>query len=114
MPQCAPPVTAVLFGLAAGAGALLRWQAGRRLPRPLATLAINVVGAFALGLLSGVADPVSTVVGIGGLGALTTFSTPADDLRNLWATSTAKAAAYVATTLILGIGAAAAGLAAVS
>ena len=114
MPQCAPPVTVVLFGLAAGAGALLRWQAGRRLPRPLATLAINVVGAFALGLLSGVADPVSTVVGIGGLGALTTFSTPADDLRNLWATSTAKVAAYVATTLILGIGAAAAGLAAVS
>ena len=37
-----------------------------------------------------------------------------DDLRNLWAASTAKAAAYVATTLILGIGAAAAGLAAVS
>ena len=114
MPQCAPPATVVLFGLAAGAGALLRWQAGRRLPRPLATLAINVVGAFALGLLSGVADPVSTVVGIGGLGALTTFSTLADDLRNLWATSTAKAATYVATTLILGIGAAAAGFAAVS
>ena len=45
--------------------------------------------------------------------ALTTFSTLADDLRNLWATSTAKAATYVATTLILGIGAAAAGLAAV-
>ena len=53
LPQCAPPATVVLFGLAAGAGALLRWQAGRRLPRPLATLAINVVGAFALGLLSG-------------------------------------------------------------
>ena len=107
-------MTVVLFGLAAGAGALLRWQAGRRLPRPLATLAVNVVGAFALGLLSGAADPVATVLGAGGLGALTTFSTLADDIRNLWAASTAKAAAYVATTLILGIGAAAAGLAAVS
>ena len=71
-------------------------------------------GGAAVGLLSGAADPVATVVGAGGLGALTTFSTVADDLRNLWATSTAMAAAYVATTLILGIGAAAAGLAAVS
>ena len=103
-------MTAVLFGLAAGAGALLRWQAGRRLPRPLATLAVNVVGAFAVSLLSGAGDPVATVVGAGGLGALTTFSTLADDIRNLWAASAAKAAAYVATTLILGIGAAAAGL----
>lgn len=105
-------MTAVLFGLAAGAGALLRWQAGRWLPRPLATLAVNVIGAFALGLLTGAADPVMTVAGAGGLGALTTYSTLADDVRNLWTASTAKAVGYIGATLIGGIGAAAAGLAA--
>ena len=105
-------MTIILFGTAAAAGALLRWQTGRLLPRPLATLAVNVVGAFALGLLSGAADPVLTVLGAGGLGVLTTFSTLADDIRHLWATSTARATGYIAATLILGIGAAAAGLAA--
>ena len=93
------------------AGALLRWQAGRLLPQPLATLSVNVAGAFALGLLNGAADPLATIVGIGGLGALTTFSTLADDVRDLWTASTAKAVAYVAATLALGLGAAAAGLA---
>ena len=105
-------MTAVLFGLAASAGSLLRWQAGRRLPRPLAMLAVNVAGAFALGLLTGVGDPALTVVGAGGLGALTTFSTVADDIRSLWTTRAATAVAYVAATLVLGLGAAAAGLAA--
>ena len=104
-------MTVVLFGLAAGAGTLLRWQAGRLMPRPLATLAVNVVGAFAVGLLSGAADPLATIVGIGGLGARTPFSTLADDVRNLWTASTAKAVAYLAATLTLGLGAAAAGLA---
>ena len=104
-------MTVVLFGLAAGAGALLRWQAGRLLPRPLATLAVNVAGAFALGLLSEAAGPVVTVVGVGGLGALTTFSTLADDIRHLAEHSYARATAYLAATLVLGLGAAAAGLA---
>ena len=104
-------MTAVLFGLAAGAGALIRWQAGRLLPRPLATLAVNVLGALALGLLSGATDGVMTVAGAGALGALTTFSALADDIRNLWAASTAKAGAYIGATLIGGVGAAAAGLA---
>ena len=104
-------MTVVLFGLAAGAGALLRWQAGRLMPRPLATLAVNVAGAFALGLLSGAADTMSMVVGSGGLGTLTTFSTLADDVRSLWTNSAARATAYLAGMLILGLGAAAAGLA---
>jgi CrcB protein len=104
-------MTALLFTVAAGAGSLLRWQAGRLLTRPVATLAVNVVGAFALGLLSAASDPVATVIGVGGLGALTTVSTLADDIRNLWSDSTAKAIAYVAITLILGLGAATAGLA---
>ena len=56
---------AALFGVAAGSGALLRWQAGRLLPRPLATLGVNLVGAFALGLLSNATDPLMTVAGVG-------------------------------------------------
>ena len=103
---------AVLFGVAAGSGALLRWQAGRLLPRPVATLGVNLVGAFALGLLSNATDPLVTVAGVGGLGALTTFSTLADDIRQLWAAGRALAVAYTATTLALGLAAAWAGLAA--
>ena len=105
-------MTVVLFGIAAVAGALLRWQATRVLPRPLATLAVNVVGAFALGLLSTASDPFVTIAGAGGLGALTTVSTLADDIRRLWAANKARAAAYTGATLALGLGAAAAGLAA--
>ena len=104
-------MTALLFVVAAGAGTLVRWQAGRLLPRPLATLAVNVVGAFALGLLSAAGDTLATIVGVGGLGALSTVSTLADDIRNLWSDSKAKAIAYLAATLIFGIGSATAGLA---
>ena len=105
-------MTAVLFTAAAATGALVRWQAGRLLPRPFSTLAVNVAGAFALGLLSGATDPVMTVAGVGGIGALTTFSTLADDIRHLAVGDPAKAAAYLAATLTVGLAAAAAGLAA--
>ena len=56
----------------------------------------------------------SMVVGVGGVGALTTFSTLADDIRELSVAEQAQpaAAAYLVATLILGLGAAAAGLAA--
>lgn len=104
-------MTALLFLAAAGAGTLVRWQAGRLLPRPLATLAVNVVAAFALGILSTAGDPLATIVGVGGLGALSTVSTLADDIRNLWNERRATAIAYLTATLVLGLGSAAAGLA---
>ena len=107
-------VTAVvasgLFVAAAGLGALIRWLAGRLLPVPLGTLAVNTIGAFLLGLISGLGTLAATVIGVAGLGALTTFSTLAAELREMAASSSARAAAYLAVMLVTGITAAAAGM----
>lgn len=70
-----------LFTLAAGVGAILRAMitnydtAFDR--QVLSTAAINIVGSFLLGLIAGSdwGSDAITVVGVGGLGALTTFST---------------------------------------
>lgn len=73
---------------------------------------VNVTGSFLLGLLVDLAPPAVTVLGVGGLGAYTTFSSFARDaaalieLRRI-----ALAGLYVGATLLLGIGAAAAGVA---
>ena len=71
------------IGLLGGVGASLRYlvdaaiEAGRGGAFPLGTFAINVVGAFVLGLLTG-ASITGTwlfVLGTGFLGSFTTFST---------------------------------------
>ncbi len=70
-------ITACLFAVAAAAGALARAEAGRRWNRPgmpAGTFVVNVTGSFLLGLLSEVGPPAVTVLGVGGLGAYTTFS----------------------------------------
>ncbi len=103
-------LTPVLFVVAAAAGAVLRWQVSARLPRPLGTLAVNLVGAFALGLLVGLDEPVVTVFGVGGLGALTTFSTFADDVVLLAKRSYVRAVIYVMVTVVGGVCAAALGI----
>ncbi len=104
-------ITVVGFAGAAALGTIIRWRVSVELPRPLATLLINLTGAFALGLLDGWAAPEVTVVGIGGLGAYTTFSTLTDDIAELWRSDRRLATAYVAATVVGGIGAAAIGLA---
>ena len=109
-------ITGVAFVLAAAAGALLRAEAGRRWNRheglAIGTLVVNVSGSFLLGLLWNVAPPALTVLGMGGLGAFTTFSSFARDAVAL--TELRKwgpAAIYVAASCALGIGAAALGVA---
>jgi CrcB protein len=104
-------ITVVGFAGAAALGTIIRWRLSVQLPRPLATLLINLTGAFALGLLDGWSAPELTVLGVGGLGAYTTFSTLTDDIAELWRSDRRLAAAYVATTIVGGIGAAAAGFA---
>jgi fluoride exporter len=75
--------TAIAFVLAAGLGALARAEAGRRWNKhagfPYGTLVVNVTGSFLLGALATAAPPVVTVVGVGCLGAYTTFSSFARD-----------------------------------
>jgi fluoride exporter len=109
-------ITVALFAACAAAGAAARAEAGRRWNRheglPLGILAVNVVGAFLLGLLDGVGPPAVTVLGVGGLGGFTTFSSFARDVVALVEEGMpGAAAAYLAATMVAGICAAAAGVA---
>ena len=109
-------ITATAFVVAAVAGALARAEAGRRWNRhdglAIGTLVVNVTGSFLLGLLSDVAPLTLTVLGVGGLGSFTTFSSFARDAVALTELGRLKAAAlYVGTTVVLGLAAASAGVA---
>lgn len=108
-------ITALGFAVLAGAGAVARAEAGRRWNRhedfPLGTLAVNVAGAFGLGLLSRLTGPAVTVIGVGGLGTFTTVSSFARDaLALLELRRAAMAAAYVTLTVALGTAGAWAGM----
>ena len=109
-------MTAVLVVAGALVGAPLRvWvtRTAARLGRDpgLGTLVVNVVGSAVLGALTGatgVGAATLALVGTGFCGALTTFSTfGADVLRLADARRLLGALGYVATTLVLGLGAAA-------
>jgi CrcB protein len=76
-------MTWILLAAAGGVGSLLRFALDSAVSRrvtgafPFGTLAVNVSGSFALGLLEGlgVAGASSFVIGTGLIGAYTTFST---------------------------------------
>lgn len=109
-------ITVAAFAGAAALGAVARAVVGRSLNRhdglAVGTLVVNVTGSLFLGLLSATAPPVATVLGVGALGAFTTFSSFARDVVALVEIRrSALAAAYVTATLVLGISAAALGVA---
>jgi fluoride exporter len=64
-------------------GAISRYAVSKKIQEntktgfPLGTLTVNLVGAFLLGVLFGapISDPIYTLLGIGFMGAFTTFST---------------------------------------
>jgi CrcB protein len=114
-------MTALLVVLGAAAGAPLRLLAervatARRGPgSALGTLAVNVAGSLVLGVLLGASSAPAwlvALVGTGFCGTLTTFSTfGADVVRLVETRAVGRALAYLAATLGLGLGAAAAGYA---
>jgi fluoride exporter len=112
------PATWAAVGLIGGVGAVARSliasaiqaRAGARFP--LGTLAVNVSGSFALGLLAGAAggDGPSLLAGTALLGAYTTFSTWMLETWQLVSERRRLAAAlYVAVSLASGLAAAALG-----
>ena len=110
-------ITVVAFVGLAATGTLARTAAGRGLNRsfPTGTLVVNVTGSFALGLLAASSGPGVTVLGVGGLGAYTTFSSFARDAVALVDQRRPVAAlAYVLGTTVLGVGAAVLAVALVS
>ena len=108
-----------LIAVAGAAGALARYGIGQAVgPRsfPWATLAINVVGACALGFV--LAGPIAArwptditaAIAVGFLGAFTTFSTFAYEATTLLRDDRPVAAfAYVASSLVIGLAASALG-----
>lgn len=109
-------ITAIAFAMAAALGGLARAESGRRWNRhagfPVGTLMVNVVGSFLLGVLHDAGPAMATVVGVGGLGAFTTFSSFARDavalveLRRFL-----MASGYVVVSCGLGVAAAGLGMA---
>lgn len=65
-------ITAITFVVAAACGAALRGVLGTSAWR---IAALNIIGSFALGLMSQWTGPSLTVLGVGAVGSLTTFST---------------------------------------
>lgn len=106
-------ITAIGFALAAALGALVRSTASKaNTTIPYGTFAVNVAGAFALGLLSDVDPPASTVVGVAGVGTLTTFSMLCVEAARLWSGGDRiLAVGYVAASCAAGVAAAALGIA---
>ena len=118
------PLAWVAFVAAGAIGAPARYLVGGWIQgrtggdAPWGTFVVNVSGSFLLGLLTGLAlyrgfpDMPRVVLGSGFCGAYTTFSTFSyETIRLLEDGATAKAVANVAGTLVVAVGAAAAGLA---
>lgn len=80
---------AYLLGSGGAIGAVLRYAVSEALPAdqfPWATLVVNVVGSFVLGLIAfgGVGEGVLLFVGVGACGSFTTFSSFSFAAVNLW------------------------------
>ncbi|MEA2972985.1 MAG: fluoride exporter [Actinomycetota bacterium] len=114
----------VAFVVAGAVGAVARYavhgwfleRAGA--DRPWGTFAVNVSGSFVLGVLTGLAlhhglpETSRVVLGAGFCGAFTTFSAFTVDTVRLLEDGAGRAAvANVVGTVVVGVGAAAAGLA---
>lgn len=119
--------TWIAFLVAAGVGAPARYavdtlvQARNEGVFPWGTLVVNVSGCFVLGVLTGLVmyhglgGSVKTVLGTGCMGAYTTFSTFSFETVRLAEEGAAAAALRnVAASVVLGLAAAAAGLALVA
>lgn len=112
-------MVALLVALAAGAGAVARYLLDLAVQRrvhsglPWGTLAVNVSGSFALGLVAGsLTGDVAVVLAAGFCGGYTTLSTLAWETLALAEEGAAgSAAANVVGSTLLGLAAAAAGLA---
>ena len=107
-----------MIAVAGAAGALARYGIGNAVgvrTFPWATLAINVVGSFLLGLLLQAAtgrldDDLRVALAVGFLGAFTTFSTFGYETVAMLRDGRAAAAAlYVVASVVVGVGAAAVG-----
>jgi CrcB protein len=116
-------MNALLVFVGGGAGALLRFGAGRAglmlgWAPPLATLLVNIAGCLVMGLLAGWfgrgagAEPIRLFLLTGLLGGFTTFSAFSLDTLTLWQRgASGQAAAYVLASVLISLAAVSAGFA---
>ncbi len=105
--------SSLYVALGGGIGAWLRFVAGRLIASttfPFATLAVNVVGSFAMGLLAGWLarqggnESARLLLGVGVLGGFTTFSAFSLEIVQLAQRGAfASAATYAALSLAGGV-----------
>lgn len=100
----------LMVGLGGALGSLLRYGISVyvQIPTfPLATLCVNIIGTFTLGLLTGYFTKrnrsVPLLLGTGLCGGFTTMSTFTAESVRLLETSMWLSGFYISTTLILGI-----------
>jgi CrcB protein len=114
----------LLIGLGGGAGSILRYLASRVTVRaglitfPVATLAVNVLGCFLIGVLvgaslrAGLGAPQKALLVTGFCGGFTTFSAfSLESLQMYQAGSYVMLAVYVAVSVVVGFAAVWAGMA---
>lgn len=105
-------ITIIEIGLAGSIGALLRFTITRignevfkAVPLPMATLLINLLGAFCLGMLTArfPATSLMWLVGSGLLGGFTTFSTFTNEVVVLIRDRPLLATGYLVLSAVLGV-----------
>ena len=106
------PAVLTAVGVGGAIGALARYRMELLLPAssrafPVATFAVNVVGAIILGSLSAISARrlsltswVRALVGVGFCGGLTTFSTMSLETAKLWGITPLTAVGYIAVSVI--------------
>ena len=99
----------ISFIVLVSTGAIIRWYATRYFGL-IGTLLINLLGAFALGLLTNTGGSTAVVLGTGALGSLTTISGLALHLDQLLRNDKKLALGYLVLSISGGIAAALLGI----
>ena len=102
-------IVIAFFGLAA-VGSVIRWKTTIFFGAHKGTFIVNVIGSFCLGLMVDLSNTGLTLIGIGGLGSLTTFSTFCANIDSLSESNYRPGLVYALITVIAGVLAATIGL----
>ena len=103
-------MTVVAFFALAAVGSGIRWKTALFFGTHKGTFLVNVIGSFCLGLVIDLGETGITLIGIGGLGSLTTFSTFCANIDSLSESNYRPGLLYALLTVIAGVLAATIGL----
>ena len=103
-------MTVVAFFALAAVGSVIRWKTALFFGTHKGTFLVNVIGSFCLGLVIDLGETGITLIGIGGLGSLTTFSTFCANIDSLSESNYRPSLLYALLTVIAGVLAATIGL----